>query len=486
MTRPRRPTAALLLAIVVLQWGCTAQWQHYDVPARLVMFRATVFDSLTLSPLRGARVTLIGRDTITATTDTNGAFLASLSSGTWRAQISHARFDSLRVTLPAQPLRVAARDTVSTTLWTPSGRQVARILCGDTLPSDNVALVGIIRDAATQRGIESAIVVAKWINLTLVRGMFVRSNASSIARTTHDGWYVSCDLPANGTLVVWAEHAGAISGVVPVSLERAPARLDLSVDHTALPSHGSSIVDSDTTDASLFPVASGRTRYRALVRDATGRAIPNARVRILGHNPVRTNDVGAATLDSVAGGTQTVEVQAIGYEPLRRTIDIVTTHVRADTFALNSLQSLLDTVRIIASRDMHGFDRRRVAGAGQFITAADVERANPTRTTALLRTRDGLRLTYDRNGLAYIGVTTQALPCRPTILIDGFPTHPVPVVPGEAAMDWLIHPDEIGGVEIYTNSAKIPAELGRWGGCATIAFWTRDALGMPKSTTLRP
>jgi hypothetical protein len=54
-------------------------------------------------------------------------------------------------------------------------------------------------------------------------------------------------------------------------------------------------------------------------------------------------------------------------------------------------------------------------------------------------------------------------------------------------MDWLVHPDEIGGVEIYTNSAKIPSELARWGrACATIAFWTRQALGLPKTSALQP
>jgi hypothetical protein len=168
-------------------------------------------------------------------------------------------------------------------------------------------------------------------------------------------------------------------------------------------------------------------------------------------------------------------------------VDIAPSRVPTDTFVLASLGTLLDTIRVTASRGPRDFESRRNAGVGQFITAADIERLNPVRTTQVLRTRDGLRLTYDRNGFPYIEVTTQTLPCVPLILVDGFPARPVPTAPGEAAMDWLVHPDEIGGVEIYTNSAKTPPELARWGlTCAVIAFWTRQALGLPKSVSLQP
>lgn len=202
---------------------------------------------------------------------------------------------------------------------------------------------------------------------------------------------------------------------------------------------------------------------------------------------MRTNDAGAVTVDSVAGGTQTLEILAIGYLPQRRTVEIAPSLVPTDTVVLASLGTMLDTVRVTASRDPSGFERRRSAGAGQFITAADVERENPEKTTRLLRSRDGLRLMYDRKGYAYIEETTQTRPCTPLFFVDGFPAPPVPMIPGEAAMDWLIHPDEIGGVEIYTNSAKIPPELARWGpACGIVVFWTRQALGLPKSTAFRP
>ena len=456
-------------------------------PPQAVTLRATVFDSLALAPLRGARITLSAADTVTATSDSNGIVVLSLRSGIWNAEVVHPRIDSLRVVLPMRRLDVPPRAVVAATVGIPSGKTITRMLCGDSARSDDVALVGMVRDAETHRGVGSAIVVAKWINLTLRRGMFVRSTETRVARTAPDGWYVNCGVPAKGTLLVWTENAGATSGAVLVELDRTPVRLDLSVDRTALPFGGSIDVEPDSNGESLFPMAAGSARYRVLVRDPNGRPVSNARVRILGRSAVRTNETGAVTLDSVAGGTQTLEIMAIGYQPQRRTVDITPSLVPTDTFVLASLRTLLDTVRITASRDPLGFERRRSAGVGQFITAADVERENPERTTRLLRTRDGLRFMYGRNGIPYIEVTTQTFPCRPLILVDGFPANPVPTAPGEAAMDWLIHPDEIGGVEIYTNSAKTPPELARWGpACAIIVFWTRQTLGLPKSTSLRP
>src|SRR6185437_13628301 len=101
-----------------------------------------------------------------------------------------------------------------------------------------------------------------------------------------------------------------------------------------------------------------------------------------------------------------------------------------DTVVLASLNSILDTVRITASRDPTGFELRRTTRKGQFITAADVANENPINTTRLLRTRDGLRYTFDRNGLAFIEVTTLDHRCVPLILVDGFPPGAAPTAPG--------------------------------------------------------
>lgn len=366
-------------------------------------------------------------------------------------------------------------------------RAAIRELCGDSARVDDAAVIGTVRDASTNRPIDSAFVVAKWIDLTLWRGSFTKSVKTQTARTRRDGSYVICGVPAKATILAWTEFDGATSGVVPLDLKSGAAHLDLTLDRNALPSTGSVELEPTGDGVSLFPVATGTARYHLLIRDEAGRSIPNARVRVFGHRTQRTNGSGTATIDSIAGGTQTIEVLAIGYQPLRRTVDLPLTHAPTDTFTLTSLGSTLDTVRVVASRNPSGFERRRAEGKGDFITASDIERENPDRTTRLLRTRDGLRLTYDRQGYAYIEVTNQARRCAPILFVDGFLAPPVPMAPGEATMDWLIHPDEIGGVEIYTHAGTIPPEYSKWANaCAIVAFWSREALGLPRWSGPRP
>lgn len=211
-------------------------------------------------------------------------------------------------------------------------------------------------------------------------------------------------------------------------------RLDLTLDTAARLSGGSVELDADSNGMSLFPLSAGSARYRVVVRDLAGRPVAGARVRILGRSPVRSDAAGTVTLDSIAGGTRTLEVLSIGYRPERRVIDVAIGREPADTMVVTPLTSVLGEVRRVAGRDPIGFERRKGAGVGQFITADDVMRENLVRTTRLLRTRDGLRYTFDRNGVPRIEVTTLPSRCTPLVLVDGFAPGPAPAMPGRPSL----------------------------------------------------
>ena len=234
-------------------------------------------------------------------------------------------------------------------------------------------------------------------------------------------------------------------------------------------------------------VRSGTARYRAVVRDWSGRPVPNARARMLGHRYALTDEDGSVVLDSLPAGSQTLEVLAVGYFPDRRLVEVRSDRSPADTITLTALQSALDTVRVTAGRGVSGFDMRRRGTVGQFITAADIERENPKNTTSLLRTRDGLRYTFDRVGNPFIAMTAgPGRACRPAIYVDGFPPPPAPpAVAGVASLNWMVHPEEIGGVEIYNSPAMVPAQFAGGGmrTCGVIVFWTREKLGMKTPPT---
>jgi hypothetical protein len=354
---------------------------------------------------------------------------------------------------------------------------------------DDVAIAGFVKNAATGKGVDSASVFVKWVDVTLTRRGFTRAGRAIVAKTNHDGWYVRCDIPAKATIVTWASRGGATTGAVLHTLDGAPDRLDFTIDTTARPSIGSVEVDPDSTIGSLFPMSSGAARLHVLVRDSSGHSVSNARVRILGRNVVRSDAGGAVTLDSLARGTQTIEVSAIGFQPERKVVEVASGRDPTETVVLASLKSVLGTITV-TGRDPSGFELRRSTRAGQFITADEVVRLNPALTTQLLRTRDGLRYAIDRNGIPQIEVTTTSGSCRPLIVVDGFVATHAPSAPGRATLDWIIHPDEIGGVEIYNNFGQVPPEIAKIviypPPCAAIVFWTRERLGLPKVNPEKP
>lgn len=483
-----------VLTLGVWSSACVAPTPNVHPANGLVLVRGLVFDSLARTRLGDARIAFTSADSAgasaaRATTDTSGRFAIPLRKGTWIASMEHPRFDSLRASVPLGRLVVPDSPTFSVRLGTDFPGVITRALCGSNVRNDDVALAGFVKNAATNKGLDSASVFVKWVDVKLTRRGFTRSTQAAVTRTNRDGWYVRCDVPAAAQVVTWATRGGATTGAALFTMAGTPARLDFALDTTARPSSGSVELDPDSSTGSLFPMSAGSARFHVLVRDANGQPLNNARVRLLGRSGVRTNEAGAVTLDSVAIGTQTLEVSSIGYQPERRMVDVAAGGEPTDTVVLTSMKSVLPTVEITAGRDPNGFELRRSTRVGQFITAADVARENPARTTQLLRTRSGLRYSFDRNGLAFIEVTTLSKPCRPLIVVDGFPPGAAPGVPGEAVLDWIMHPDEIGGVEIYTSPAQVPPEIAKLGAgppCAAIVIWTRERLGLPKAAPMKP
>ena len=182
-------------------------------------------------------------------------------------------------------------------------------------------------------------------------------------------------------------------------------------------------------------------------------------------------------LHALPRGTQTIEFSAVGYVPVERLVNVVASPSAPDSVVLTSLAAL-DTIRVTARSDPTGFEMRRKGRVGQFITIADIEREKPRGTTELLRSRQQLRLSYDAAGHAYIAVTAGVQSsCRPQLFLDGFPMHGLEelAIPGLSRLDSEIHPDEIGGVEIFVNAAEVPAQfvVDPPASCGVIVFWTR-------------
>lgn len=470
--------------------------------AQPVKVHGVVFDSLTHAPLAGARVAFVRADSlgtseIASTTSSTGAFETSLPDGRWVAAIEHPRFDSLGLNVPARLVEIRRATTATIRLATPSSNTMTRLLCGQPERAGDVALVGMVR-TVSNTPLDSAAVLLQWLDVTWTRDSVGHSTTTRIARTQRGGWYTLCGVPGGATALVWAEYADASTGTVVITATGVPIRLDLTLDTTAArrASAGENRTGSSTAEDTTGhrpPALAGSARYRAVVRDLTGRPIPRARARVIGHRYYLSNDSGVVALDSLPLGSQTLEVLALGYAPVRRTLDVVSSDAPLDSIVLAGAESLLDTIRVSAGRDPTGFGWRRSLKVGQFITVADIERENPRSTTSLIRTRDAMRYTSDQNGRPFVAMTAGPRRiCRPFVLLDGFPVPAgPPSVTGVPSLDWSLHPDEIGGVEIYVNPSQVPPQFATFKertdpNCGVVVFWTRQRLGIPQKVQVGP
>ena len=162
--------------------------------------------------------------------------------------------------------------------------------------------------------------------------------------------------------------------------------------------------------------------------------------------------------------------------------------------ALSTFQAVLDTVRITAARLIDprqtGFLDRRRSAMGRYLTAVDIARRQPRTVSELLRRIPGIRL--DRFG-TYIDTTqvdttgtgtnpvgstsdTRILMraaykdwCFPTFFIDG---HQVNTLTAEEIDGWL-RPEELAGIEVYSD-AYVPPQFGlALSGCGSILLWRK-------------
>jgi hypothetical protein len=156
---------------------------------------------------------------------------------------------------------------------------------------------------------------------------------------------------------------------------------------------------------------------------------------------------------------------------------------------------VLDTMRIVAiprDANMRGFEERRRASIGRYITAADVARKQPTVTSELFNMIPGLRL--DRSTMA-IGPTLIRMRstfdpyaggfdewCAPGIYVDGAYRNDL----NADDVDNIVNPNEIAGIEVYAGGF-VPAQFSTGMGgvgrrtkfedtikpCGSIVIWTK-------------
>lgn len=227
---------------------------------------------------------------------------------------------------------------------------------------------------------------------------------------------------------------------------------------------------------------------RGTVLDASTRApIVGTTVQLQGD---RTAQVRRATTDSSgifsmtapSAGLYIVSATRLGYLQHRGDTvrvgesETVSVQILLDRTAI-PLRPVVVTERFSGLPD--GFEARRAAGFGRFLSRTDIEARRGSQTSDLLRGMPGLVLLPVRRGggpghnLAFRG---PAGLCQPALWVDG-----LFIAPG-MTVDQLVVPTMLEAVEVYNSTSTAPIQY-RTGNCGVVLFWTKRGGGDDRAKT---
>ena len=453
----RRGTAVVLCAMIS---ACPAAGQS--------TVSGTVFDSVAGKPIRGATVRFVGLDDPaqirTVVSDSSGQYaIASMPPGKYLAGFAHPLLDSLGYDPPPTEVQLTgggARHDFTT----PSAQTMIAAVC-DPGSRQGGLLIGFVREAMHGDVLRGAGMLATWSEIDST-GPFpsVVRRVSNIP-TTDNGWFAACGLPVQRPVLVRGVTSTDSTGLVRLTLEPGSVR----IARFLVP------VRSTSGDR----VQPSTAQLRVTVRDSSGRPVPNARATLWGTDTETTaSPAGLLTLGGLPAGTQTLEVSAIGYEPIAVPVELHPGSTVAADVLMPSRATVLSGVRVTgtaSSPRLAGFQERmrdveRGINFGYFVTEQEIQRRNPAQFTSLLEGFGGVEVV---NGAIRGGIRHGAIRCQMTVYLDN-----VRIVGGIGGdkddVNAIVDPRTVAGIEIYPYPVGVPPRYQSLNGlCGVILIWTK-------------
>jgi hypothetical protein len=470
-------------------------------------------DSLNGGPLVGAQISVEGIVS-GATTDSSGRFrVDSVPEGRYRIGVFHPLIDSLGLSIATPLLPVEADRMLSLVFATPSAPTVVRLKCGD-VPVDTSAgtgpsmLIGRVLDAETEAPAAGVWVSLRWTEIQASHAQGLHRVLRARDTTTGPGGeFQFCHLPPNLAGSARAIRLTADSTVVgrPYGMNgRLVGFLVLhlpSIDTVG--SRGARVTPLDSSPAAVS--GRGVLTGRVMRSDGSG-PVEGAQVVVSGSRQTAvTGDSGQFALRGLPTGTHTVEVRALGWEPVSQVVELTTHAPRHVVVSLGAktavLKAVVVTVKLNAGLHNVGFDTRRRMGTGHFLTAEDIAKRDALEFLDLMTEMPGVARRYSPTGEDYLAGTRGAGGCVSYVL-DGMAYQEM--TPGD--INYVVHPNDIGAIEVYqpgeapaqyvyTPPTMAPLAVGRAaalakgtvmsgdagnGGtiCVKIIIWTKARLGL--------
>jgi len=445
----------------------------------------TVRDSLSGLPLTRARVELVragARESAgyVAMADAAGRYrIDSIAPGRYMLGFSHPRLDSLGLVLAPRLVEVTTASDVSRAdLALPSARVLGDVLCG--MQRDGVGtLFGRVLDADSDTPVVAGTVLIRWGDIQVDSSGVQRVLRGVRARVGAGGRYAACGVPTGVAVLVQARALASVptgeivaasgaDSIGPASIvESATDGIEVTLDPSDPVLFRDLFVPSSSLlrDGARDSVASsGGVGGRAIASRLSGRVfrpdgspLEGARIRV--RSSQRREAVSDASgfylLDAVASGTQTVEVIAIGYTPLRGDIDLrpsaPATYDARFAKSVPTLDAVSVSVYSAPARANSEFAQRRRQGFGAFLTGDEIMRRTSTYLANALFGIGGLRIIgTNQIGQPLIGGRSN---CLPAVFLDGFQ-----LPEGINGLDRWVRPSEVGGIEVYADGVNAPPQ----------------------------
>jgi len=300
--------------------------------------------------------------------------------------------------------------------------------------------------------------------------------------TDADGRLFLCVPRDAGQATLWAEFGDASSEEATVALE-AGATHDVELG----------LLFGETRTGRIIGQLSDAQTHQPVVAAAVsvaGRA-----------QEVQSNRRGRFVFSGLPIGEYELSVRHIGYAPLTHPVTVTRGHTTQVDVSLPPDPVELEPIVATATRprrlEIKGFYERRywgeLLGGGEFFTAEDIERRNPSRITHMIADAPGVRLAncdvWGHGCKLYSTTHSRGFSdqgCKLNIYLDGIlairgsnerwslTTGPFTREQPRESINDLVLPTEIAGVEVYTGAASLPAEFGGPDSrCGAVMIWTK-------------
>lgn len=428
-----------------------------------------VFDSISLTPLRGAIVQVVSfsrGDTAAkvtwAETNAEGHFrLDGLPKGRLLVGFQHEALYVLGIESPQMVVEPSLDSSVTINLAIPSALALAQRLCGSASGGNEVFIMGRAIDGGTETALPGAIVTVRWSTIE-IDGAEARVVPHQVAATAQDdGAYRACGVPIDGRIAIGVKRAGYRPFTTEVPAEsRQQIRFDFLLADSAAGRKRLRVVGRVTGEDGS-PIATGRAEVAAL-----GIAVPVVNGRFL--------------IPGIREGRWRLSVRALGYSPYSTLVNAIDDSTIV-TVRMGTRATTLENVAVVASRSrdagiLSDIVSRNRASAGTMFLPGNTWLETALFPADVVRAARGFRYVSPTDvrarGVAG-GCITERESSKPedrlvTVFLDG-----VRLPGGLAVLNDALPMSEILAIETYPDVMSAPFMFRSNNACAVIAVWTK-------------